>query len=288
MQLKDRGLPSPDEPMTTALIDALIEELERLPAQPSVAMRVVWVADDPASSAKDLAAVIAADPSLTARVLKLANSAYYGLSGRVGNVGFAVTVIGFPTVRAMAAATASGLFDDGDRVAPEGFWDHAVSVATACSMLAGRVGARPADAFSLGLLHDLGSALLFRSDPERFDRIVARAKADRTPLRVLEKAAFGIAHDEAAARVFAAWRFPEDFVVAVAEHHEVVDAGANPFARLLCTSESIAARLNGAPWWELTRPRDEGLGAMGLSTLEATQLAKAVKEESAQLMNAFS
>ena len=94
----------PDEPTTTALVDALIEELERLPAQPSIAMRVVWIADDPGSSAKDLAGVIAADPSLTARVLKLANSAYYGLSGRVANVGFAVTVIGFPTVRAMATA----------------------------------------------------------------------------------------------------------------------------------------------------------------------------------------
>jgi putative nucleotidyltransferase with HDIG domain len=288
MRLKERDFPGAEEPITTALIDALIEELERLPAQPSIAMRVVWIADDPGSSAKDLAAVIAADPSLTARVLKLANSAYYGLSGRVANVGFAVTVIGFPTVRAMAAATASGLFDDGDRVAPEGFWDHAVSVATACSMLAGRVGVRPADAFSLGLLHDLGSALLFRSDPERFDRIVERSKADRRPLSILEKETFGIAHDEAAARVFAAWRFPEDFVVAVGEHHDDLGPSANPFARLLCTSEAVAARLSGSPWWELTRHRDEGLSAMRLSVLEATQLAKAVKDESAQLMNAFS
>ena len=58
-----------NEPTTDALVDALIEELERLPAQPSIAMRVVWIADDPHSSAKDLAAAIAADPSLTARLL---------------------------------------------------------------------------------------------------------------------------------------------------------------------------------------------------------------------------
>ena len=61
-----------------ALVDVLIEELERLPAQPSVAVRTVWVADQPNSSAKDLAAALTADPALTARVLRLANSAYYG------------------------------------------------------------------------------------------------------------------------------------------------------------------------------------------------------------------
>lgn len=284
----DIDFADPDEPTTTALVDALIEELERLPAQPSIAMRVVWIADDPGSSAKDLSGAIAADPSLTARVLKLANSAYYGLSGRVANVGFAVTVIGFPTVRAMAAATASGLFDDGDRVAPEGFWEHAVSVATACSMLAGRAGVRAADAFSLGLLHDLGSALLFRSDPGRFDAVVAEAKTCRRPLSELEHERFGIGHDEAASRVFSAWRFPDDFVVAVGSHHGEVDATANPFARLLTAAESVAARLPGSPWWELTRHRDTGLGAMGLTPVDATHLAKAVKEESAQLLLAFS
>jgi HD-like signal output (HDOD) protein len=277
-----------DQPTTDALVDALIEELERLPAQPSIAMRVVWIADDPHSSAKDLASAIAADPSLTARLLKLSNSAYYGLSGRVANVGFAVTVIGFPTVRAMAAATASGLFDSGPPAAPPGFWAHAVSVATACSTLADRIGIRAADAFSLGLLHDLGSALLFRSDPNRFLAVVERAKAERVPLSVLEREVFGIAHDDAAARVFSAWRFPEDFVVAVGSHHGPVDANANPFARLLQTAESVVARVAPAPWWELTGHRDDGLAGLGLTQVDATVLARQIKDDAAHLLRAFS
>lgn len=278
-----------DQPTTDGLIDALIEELERLPAQPSIAMRVVWIADDPHSSAKDLAAAIAADPSLTARLLKLANSAYYGLSGRVANVGFAVTVIGFPTVRAMAAAMASGLFDGGSGpTAPPGFWEHAVSVATACSTLADRIGIRAADAFSLGLLHDLGSALLFRSDAIRFAGVVERSKAQRIPLSVLEREVFGIAHDDAAARVFAAWRFPEDFVVAVGSHHGPVDPVANPFARLLQAGEAVVARLAPAPWWELTGHRDDGLVGLGLTQVDATILARQVKDDAAHLLRAFS
>src|SRR5256885_16223378 len=103
-----------------ALVDVLIEELERLPAQPSVAVRTVWVADQPNSSAKDLAAALTADPALTARVLRLANSAYYGLSRRVAEVSFAVTVVGFPTGRAMAAVDGSGLLGHGGDSVPAG------------------------------------------------------------------------------------------------------------------------------------------------------------------------
>src|SRR5256885_17013670 len=104
----------------STLVDALIEELERRPAQPSVAVRTVWVADQPNSSAKDLAAALTADPALTARVLRLANSAYYGLSRRVADVSFAVTGVGFPTVRDMAAVDGSGLLGHGGDSVPAG------------------------------------------------------------------------------------------------------------------------------------------------------------------------
>jgi putative nucleotidyltransferase with HDIG domain len=250
-------------------------------------MKVVWVADDPGSSARDLASAIAADPSLTARVLKLANSAYYGLSGRVANVNFAVTVIGFPTVRAMAAATATGLFDADERVAPEGFWEHALAVATACSKLADRIGIRGPDAFGLGLLHDLGATLLFRSDPERFDDVLRLSHAEHIPTPILERELFGLGHDEAAARVFAAWRFPDDFVVAVAEHHRLLDRTDNPYARLLAAAEAVAARIPGAPTCELTGLRDDGLSPLGLTSLDAIRLASAVKDEAAELLAAF-
>lgn len=277
-----------DESATAlALVDDLIEELERLPSEPSVAMRVVWIADDPGSSANDLAAAIAADPSLTARVLRLANSAYYGLSGRVASVGFAVTVIGFATVRAMAAATASGLFASRERVAPEGFWVHSLSVATAASKLADRLGIRSSDAFSLGLLHDLGATLLYRIDPQRFDGLVRRSQEERIPLPVLEREAFGLSHDEAASRVFGAWRFPEELVVAVGAHHRPLQRTDHPYVRLLAAAESVAARLPGAPTWELTGLRDDGLAPIGLTSLDATRLASVVKAEAGELLSAF-
>jgi len=280
-----------------ALVDALIGELERLPAQPSVAVRTVWVADQPQSSSKDLAAALTADPSLTARVLRLANSAYYGLSRRVADVAFAVTVVGFPTVRAMAAVHASGLFD-GEHTVPDGYWEHSVATATVCSVLAPRAGVRPNQAFPLGLLHDLGSALLFRADPERFEEVQAEARNGRS-LRSVEKAVYGMPHDEAAARVFSAWRFPETFIEAVAEHHTHPATLSEPHSLLLVAAESVAARLvpslsgghprtPGLSGAELEHGQNAGLRALGLDVTDALAIARQVEDDVAQLLQAFS
>jgi putative nucleotidyltransferase with HDIG domain len=270
-----------------ALVDALIEELERLPAQPSVAVRTVWVADQPNSSAKDLAGALTADPSLTARVLRLANSAYYGLSRRVAEVSFAVTVVGFPTVRAMAAVHASGLFEPGDHTVPDGYWEHSVATATVCSVLAPRAGVRPNQAFPLGLLHDLGSALLYRAHPERYEAVQGEARGGRG-LRTAEKAAFGMAHDEAAARVFSAWRFPETFIEAVADHHAHPATLSEPHRLLLVAAESVASRLARSPGAELENGPNAGLRALNLDVTDALAIARQVEDDVAQLLQAFS
>lgn len=278
-----------EEPLSerAALVDTLIEELERLPAQPSVAVRTVWVADQPQSSAKDLAAALTADPSLTARVLRLANSAYYGLSRRVAEVSFAVTVVGFPTVRAMAAVHASGLFGPGEHTVPDGYWEHSVATATLCSVLAPRAGVRPNQAFPLGLLHDLGGALLFRTDPGRFEAVQAEAR-DGRPVRSAEKAAFGMAHDEAAARVFSAWRFPETFIEAVGDHHAHPAAVSEPHTRLLMAAEAVAGRVVAGRGAELEHGTNAGLRALDLDVTDAVAIARQVEDDVAQLLQAFS
>src|SRR5919197_4470276 len=102
----------------------LIRQLERLPTNPTAAVRVLWLADDPNSSSEDLAAAVSTDPALTTRIMHLANSAYYGLSGRVPSGAFAITVLGFSAVRTLAAAAAAGALDRQGAV-PEGFLHHA-------------------------------------------------------------------------------------------------------------------------------------------------------------------
>ena len=195
----------------------LVAELEALPANPTSAMRILQLAADAKSSAADLGTAVGSDPSLTARIMKVANSAYYGLSGRVSSATSAVTVLGFDTVRAIAASAAAGVTDDYITL-PEGFWSHSALVAVACSLVAPRLSVRGPEAFSLGLLHDLGDCLLQRGlGPLPPDAPAEDRDAERL---AYERARWGVDHAAAAGRVLGAWSFPEEFTHAAAVHHD--------------------------------------------------------------------
>jgi HD-like signal output (HDOD) protein len=140
------------------------------------------------------------------------------MSGRVGNTGFAVTVIGFSAIRSMAALNATGL-DSGNQPGPKGFWEHAAATAAACSTVSPRFGLVTGDAFAAGLLHDLGIALLSTFDRDGHQAIASVDGADGALLAAAERMHFGMGHDDAAAHVLSAWRFPPAFIDAIAGHH---------------------------------------------------------------------
>ena len=218
--------------------DDLVRDLDSLPAQQAVAMRVLHVSGDQRSSANDLAAALMADPAMTAQVIRMANSAYYGLSGRVGSVPFAVTVVGFVSIRSLVAAFAAGAIGNEAEV-PEGFWTRAASTAAAASILAPRVDAARPDAFSLGLLHELGDFLLFRASPEAH----AEARAAAEPWDCfqrcrVERALFGIDHAQVLARCLRAWFFPEEFAEAV-ECHADASRISPPLGRCLSGATAL-------------------------------------------------
>ena len=217
----------------------LLRQLERVPTEPTAAVRVLWLTDDPESSSDDLATVVSADPGLTSGIMRMANSAYYGLSGRVRSAAFAVTVLGYATVRSLAAVAAAGALEGGESL-PPGFWLHAATTATAASVVAPRVGARHTEAFSLGLLHDLGRSLLHRADREGYVALSASAPGDDLELVQAEREHFGLDHVSAAARVLTAWRFPSDIVDALARHHEPPAGATAPLERSLLAGEALA------------------------------------------------
>jgi HD-like signal output (HDOD) protein len=220
--------------------EQLVRDLDSLPAQQAVAVRVLHVSGDPRSSATDLAGAVMADPAITGQVIRLANSAYYGLSGRVGTLPFAVTVIGFLSIRSVVAAFAAGALGS-DVPVPDGFWDRAAASASACSLVAPRVGSQPADAFSMGLLHELGDFLLFKASSEAYAELHESAEHwdCRRRCRV-ERALFGIDHGQALAHCLEAWLFPEEFVEALDGHAEATRVGA-PLGRTITGGQALAA-----------------------------------------------
>lgn len=146
----------------------------------------------------------------------------------------AIAALGFATVRSLAASAACGLTDDDTAVDGE-FWAHAAAVANAAQLVAGRYMVPTSDAFALGLLHDLGEALLQQAAPAAWSQLGSRSTQQR------ELELFGITHAEAGARVLEAWKFPAPFCEAIANHHHNLSPRETPpLTRCLIAAEIIA------------------------------------------------
>jgi HD-like signal output (HDOD) protein len=223
--------------MTAASTPAMaaLARYEDLPSQAGAATTVLRLVEDPNAGVADLTAVIGTDPALAARIMRVANSSYYGLSGRVATLTFAVSVIGFQAIRGLAVTAAASL--DGTDATPSGFWQTAATTAAAGDLLAPMLGAHPGDAFSLGLLHTLGAALLHQHHP--LPALCLPGTVDETELAEQEVSLYGIGHAEAAARVLTAWRFPGHLCELIASHHEPVLPDATPLQRLLPTARAL-------------------------------------------------
>ena len=228
------------EARRSVMVDALVEAMESLPANPTAAMQVMWLADGAKTDANALASAIELDPGLTARVLRLANSAFYSPYGSVSSVSRAVVNVGFSTVKALATAALTGL-DDAPEL-PVDFWEHAAKVAHAASQVARHFGAPGKDAFALGLLHDVGEGLLCTIDTESWRTIEATTASKTNERFSAEVAAFGMTHAEVAGRVLDAWKLPRELVRTIYDHHRAPssDREMTPLALSLAAGEAIA------------------------------------------------
>lgn len=257
----------------------LADELTRLPAQPVTAMRILRLRDDAETSVAELGRIVEADPVLSARVIRLANAPYYGFSGRVASAARAVVLLGFDTVRALAVGAAASLMGDDVDLGPEGLWTHNVASAAASAVIARRLGAQAGDAFSAGLLKDVGVALLHRRDPTGYDSILRVSGRSADDLARAESAAFDITHAQAGATALAAWGLPAAFVHAVASHHQPMDRVAGTLARIVSAGQCLA--LTAYPW-DLHPPAGdigEVLRKIGLNPGTRGQLLREVESE---------
>lgn len=259
----------------------LAEELARLPAQAAAAVRIIQAVQDPKASVASLARLIELDPVLSARVLRLANAPYHGLARRVSSPSRAVVLLGLSTVRAIAVAAASSVLADDHWNGPPGLWAHAVAVAAASSVVARHVPCVPqGDAFSAGLLHDLGTGLLLRRGSNR--HLALLLSADPVPPEALdrvERDEFGLTHAQVGAQVFEAWRFPPQLVRAVAGHHEDPDRVVDPLTRVVVAGEAFAIAAQPGVTSEAGRDLDEVAAAVGLSSVLIPKLARELRRE---------
>jgi putative nucleotidyltransferase with HDIG domain len=198
-----------------------------MPSLPTTVAKVLEVCNNPRTSPMDLDKVISLDPVLMGKVLKLINSAYYGLKNQVTSLVRAIIMLGVNTVKNLALSTAvlDRLADkSGFRALNmEGFWRHSLCVGVVAKLIARKKGVesqRLDEYFAAGLLHDIGKVPLNNALSDDYVRAMGLADIERIPLYLAEKRAVDIDHAEVGGLIAEAWHLDGPIADAVRFHHE--------------------------------------------------------------------
>ncbi len=208
------------EPLT---LDQVAKAIQQVPSLSAVVMEILASFDRQDIEMADLARKLGQDQGLTARVLRVANSPFYGMSSKVGTVQEAVVVLGLHSVRSLvAAAGIIGQFpqtehQDFDRT---GFWQHSIGTAACAQTLAKRLGKDSALAFTAGLLHDIGKLALDAYFHEDYQRALAYRLAEDATLQEAELAVLGLDHTLVGHELASRWKFPVAIQLAIRDHHQ--------------------------------------------------------------------
>lgn len=208
-----------------------------LPTIPTVLAKILAIVGSDSASTRQLVEVIEKDQTLTAKLLRLANGAFFGQSRRVSTVPRAILLLGFSTVRNLALGVkvwdALGTGVSTDKL--ERLWEHSVIVALCARALAGRLHAcDPDEAFTSGLLHDIGRLVIATRFRAQYWEL---APPDGEPSPGDEQGTFGVDHAEVGGWLLEAWRLPANIVESVRLHHATNPRGEVP--RLLATTNRL-------------------------------------------------
>ena len=231
-------------------VRSIVNRTTELTPLKSVATRAISLAEDERSAAMDLATVISSDQALTARLLKLSNSAYYGYARRIGNVREAVILLGMRTVRSVAISSGiidafSGLPRD-DAFDVDLFWAHSVTVGLVAEVIARETRiVRPEDAFTAGVLHDVGKLAMMIAEPALFAEVVDLVSRENLRYREAEMAVFGVGHEHVGARLAQRWKFPEPLVESIKCHHPERPPAALESLNDVVASANLACNRDG-------------------------------------------
>jgi putative nucleotidyltransferase with HDIG domain len=215
----------------------VVSRIEGLPSAPSIYQEITQELNSPNASLQKVTRIISKDVSMTAKILQLANSAFFGLSQHVNNMDRALTVLGFDTVVALVLTVQ--IFSAHNPSVP-GFsipalWDHSMTTASFAKAIAKeekqeRLGLE--DAFMGGLLHDIGKLVLATNLSENYRQVMLLASDTDCPLWKAEQEVFGTTHAEVGAYLMGLWGIPDGIVEAIAFHHFPSSCPARGFGPL--------------------------------------------------------
>jgi putative nucleotidyltransferase with HDIG domain len=226
-----------------------IQSIIHLPALPTVAMQVVELVDNPRTSASSLGKVIATDQALTGKVLKIANSPFYGFPKKIATVDFAIIVLGFDALKEIIISLSliSSLQKKSDPfLDARAFWDHSIATGVVARRLARDLGYRVSgEVFVGGLLHDMGITILHRYFTNEFTRIVGIVRETDLTFLEAEESVLGVTHADVGGWLATRWNLPDHLIEVLATHHAPDRAVHNPdLVALVHCADVLVGKIN--------------------------------------------
>jgi len=254
---------------------------------PEVTIQIVEVVQDPRSTAHDLHKIVRNDPALSARVLRVVNSAFYGLPGQIGSIDRAIMLLGLNAVKNIAIAASIGkMFKTSvmcDDFSGKDLWTHSVAVGATNKLITASIGLLlPDEAFLAGLMHDIGLVAIMQCHAGDIPRIVELTKSG-IPFTQAERQVIGSDHQEVGAALTTKWKFPRSFQYVTGFHHNPADLAKEN--RLLTTvtyiSDTVCARegIGMKITVETEEISQEILDEIGISTKQLDEITGQIEKE---------
>ncbi|THB79244.1 MAG: HDOD domain-containing protein [Desulfobacteraceae bacterium] len=264
-----------------------LSAIKQLPALPRVVSHVLQLLQNPDSTAHEIGAAISQDQALASKVLRTANSAFYGFPRKITTINYAIVVLGLNNIKnivlsstiinGFSTSSSDGIFDR------RAFWEHSLACGIFARKLSVHLGMKNSEeVFMWGLLHDFGKVVLDIYFHEEFIQAVELSRTEQTPLSTAEFEVFGFNHSGVGALLLRKWSMPLPLVKAVEYHHQPdQDHSAFRIASIVHAADYLCRRLAIGSGGDGTLPalNKKAWKLMGISADEVKQLSKEVLEE---------
>ncbi|AMW32064.1 HDIG domain-containing protein [Fervidobacterium changbaicum] len=219
------------------MIKELLSTISEIPTPDIVVQQIISTASNPNASAKDLEKVIAMDVGLSTKILRLVNSAYYGLPRKITKLSEAIVIVGFKTVRnlALSVFTYSALHSKHTFIDHDKLWSHFMTTAIFSEHIAKRIGfMNREEVFLAGMMHDVGKIALDLVFPVYTYELSKLSQEKQTPFFLIEYKCRVEDHMELGGELLKLWKFPDEYV-SVAQYHEKPSLNPDsPYIEMIC------------------------------------------------------
>jgi putative nucleotidyltransferase with HDIG domain len=237
--------------MTNFHTEALLRLVDSFPALPATVSKVIAVTSNPESSAHDLMKAILPDQSMCATILKVANSAFFGIPNSVSTIEKAVVVLGFDEIRDVVISKA--VFSSFQKLNKENrhniklFWEHSFTCGLAAKIIANHLGQPQSELFVAGLIHDIGKLAMLSAAPQDYASYLEPAEPGGFGSTSRERETFSITHDQIGMRLLKRWLFPESLIIAIGYHHQPQAAPSQVVYPLIIQMADILSLIHCRP-----------------------------------------